>query len=173
METRVAQVIDVLVAGTRALPGFRYWSDVTTAAGLTTVFDGAEHRATDDHAEGSLLIVGWPGDDADAVELAATTSLSSGPIAATNRPRDEVGTVQCKAISQNKETQKQARDGALAVITAVASFCRADPSLGIQTSDTIGGVRTIAWVTAGTLAQYLRSGYVAEWDFTVTFKTRV
>jgi len=173
METRLAQVMDRLVELARALPGHRGPTDYTTADDLITVYDGPEIRATDDRAPGGHLVIGWPGDSADTVTAAGSTSVEAGPIASTARPRDEVGTIICRAIQDQAGTAKDARDGALAQIASVAALCRSDPSLGLNTSDTIGGVRTITFVTAGDLYQYLSGGYTCEWEFSITYKTRV
>lgn len=173
MQTRVAQVIDRLVVLARALPNHRGPEDQTGAVGVTTVFDGPEIRSTDDLSDGAMLIIGYPGDNPDELVAAANSTITYGPIAATNRPRDEVGTIICRAISQRAETAADARNGALAEVEAVAAICRADPSLALNTADTIGGVRTITFVTAGDMFQYLDRGYTCEWEFSVTFKTRV
>lgn len=172
-ETRLEQVIDQLVLLTRALPDHRGPADQTTALNQTTVFDGPEVRTTDDVSDGASLIIGWGGESADEVTVAGSSTIARGPIAAQTRPADEIGTIVCRAVYQNAETAKLARDGALATLTAVAALCRATPDLGINTSGTIGGVRTLAFVTAGDLYQYLDRGYVAIREFTVTFKTRV
>jgi hypothetical protein len=175
---RVGQVIDRLLVLTRALAGHRDPNGTMSTDGLVTVYDGPEVRSTDDAIDSTLLIIGWSGDDTDALEEAASSSWTSGPIAATSsgtpiRPRDETTTVSCKVISQRAETMKAARDGAITELEAVAQLCRNDPSLGIDTSATIGGVRTLAWVTAGSMVQYLDAGYVCELDFTVSYNARV
>lgn len=173
METRVGQVIDAVIAKLAITSGFRLNGDTNSTTGLITVFDGAEIRATDDAIDQVLLVIGYPGDNPDELEPAAQIALSSGPIASTSRPRDEQTSIACKAISHRAESQKDARDAGLAALVAVAMMCRADPSLGINTSGTIGGVRTLAWVTAGQLTQYLHNGYVAELDFTISYQSRV
>jgi hypothetical protein len=173
METRLAQVIDQLVALTRALPNHRGPDDQTTADDVSTVYDGPEMRATDDLANGGHLVIGWSGDSPDEVVAAGSSTITRGPMAATVHPANEIGTVNCRAIFQRGETPKLARDGALAEITAVAQLCRATPDLGINTSGTIGGVRTVASVTIGEMYQYLDRGNVCLWDFSVTFETRV
>jgi hypothetical protein len=172
-QTRVAQVIDRLLVLGRALPGHRSPTGLVSTAGLVTVFDGPEIRSTDDAIDQTMVIVGWSGDDDDNLAQAATIGLTGGPIAASNRPRDEQGTINCKAISHRADSVALARDAVIAEVVAFAELCRVDPSLGISTSDTIGGVRTLAWVTAGSLVQYLSKGYVAEMDFTVSYSTRV
>lgn len=173
METRVGQVIDAVIAKLAATTGFRLYGDSNSTADLVTVFDGAEIRATDDNIDQVLLVIGWAGDDPEQTSAAADIALTTGPIAATNRPRDEQTSIACKVMSHRAGTQKEARDAGLATLVAVAKVCRADPSLGINTSDTIGGVRTLAWVTAGQLTQYLHNGYVAELDFTISYQSRV
>jgi hypothetical protein len=172
-ETRVAQVIDALVTGMRATTGFRSPTSASTTAGLTTVYDSSEVWTTDDRDGQSLLIIGYSDADADNQAATAESSFTRGPIAVPARPRDEVAVIHCRAIADGRETPKIARDATLTTIAAVSAFCRADPSLGINTSDTVGGVRTIAYVTTGDLLQYLNRGHTAEWAFDVSFSTRV
>lgn len=173
METRVAQVIDFLVSGLAANASFRRPDDETYGPDLITVWDGPEFRSSEDHSKSAHVVIGYGGDDPEALEPSAATELVAGPLAAMVRPRDETLTVSCRSICDSGETPKIARDTALAGIEAVANLCRSDPSLGIDASATIGGVVVRAWVTAGTLLQYLEAGYTAEWEFTVTVRTRV
>ena len=170
---RAGQVIDRLLVLARALPGHRDPNGTTSTDGLVTVYDGPEIRATDDAIDQTFVVIGWSGADPDALEPAASSNWVAGPIAATTRPRDETTVIACKVISQRGELMKAARDAAIAELEAVAGICRSDPSLGIDTSATIGGVRTLAWVTAGTMLQYDERGYVCEIEFTVTYQTRV
>jgi hypothetical protein len=172
-QTRMAQIIDRLLVLSRALPNHRAPVGIVSTSGLVTVFDGPEVRSTDDAIDQTMVVVGWSGDDDESLEIAASLTLAGGPIAATNRPRDEQGIINCKAISHRADSVAIARDSVIAEVVAFAELCRADPSLGLSTSDTIGGVRTLAWVTAGSLVQYLSKGYVAEMDFTVSYSTRV
>lgn len=172
-ETRVAQVIDRLIAGMRATAGFRGPADASTVAGLVTVYDSSEVWTTDDRDGQNLLVIGYTGPDPDDQTPSAETSFSRGPIAIPARPRDEAGIVHCRAICDGADTPQLARNGAMATIEAVSAFCRTDPSLGLNTSGTVGGVRTIAYVTAGDLLQYLSRGHTAEWAFDVSFSTRV
>jgi hypothetical protein len=172
-ETRVAQVMDALVTGMRLVTGFRAPTDASTVAGLTTVFDSSELWTTDDRDGQSILVIGYAGDDPEDDIPIAQTSLSAGPIAISARPRDEVATIACRAIVDGRETPKLARDAAMATIAAVSLFCRTDPSLGINTADAVGGVRTITYVTAGDLLAYAHEGHTCEWAFTVSFKSRV
>jgi len=174
MQTRIAQVIDALIARSLALPDtFRAPDDQSASESLITVWDGPQFRSGEDYGRSAHLIIGFGGPDPEAQEPAADTQLSAGPSASAVRPRDEVLSINCRAVMDSAESAKEARDRALAVIDAVASICRSDPSLGIDASATIGGVIVRAWVTAGTLLQYLESGYTAEWEFTVTVRTRV
>lgn len=175
METRTAQVIDALIALSAAITGYRLADEYTGPdPSWVTVWDGPAIRGQDDNSDGAgHLIIGYSGDDPEALQPAAQTTIGPGPMASTVRPRDEVGTIVCRAVFDCADTPKQARDAALAILTAVANLCRSDPTLGINASATVGGVIVRCWVTAGTLLQYQVNGYTAEWEFTVTFKTRV
>lgn len=153
--------------------GFRLQDTVTYTPELTTIWDGQQIRDSDDNAQGGHLIIGYSGTDPEALTAAGSTQLSSAVMAGPVRPRDEIGTITCRAVYDRGATQKEARDKATAIMVAVGSVCRSDPTLGIDASATIGGVIVRAWVTAGTLLQYLQNSYTAEWEFTVTFKGRV
>jgi hypothetical protein len=173
IETRINQVLDMLVARTAALAACRRPDDTISTEGLITIWDGPEWRSYDDHIQGAHVVIGYGGDDPEALTPAAVTALKAGPMAGAVRPRDEEGTITCRAVFDRADSAKLARDGALAALVMVADLCRSDPSLTIDASATVGGVVVRCWVTAGTLLQYLQAGYTAEYEFTVTFKTRV
>lgn len=170
-EIRTGQVIDALVSSLRALPGFRAPTDRDYAPN-TTVWDGPEIDTVTDNAPGAHLVVGYGG-TADVATPAADSTWSTGPIAGRVHPREEVTLIACMAKVDRMDSPKAARDAVLEVVTQVAQLCRADPSLGIDTSQTIGGVSTLAWVTGGNLTQWAHDGFTAMQAFTVTYKTRV
>lgn len=171
-EYRAGQVIDAVVAAVGVLPGFRLIDDPGPGIGAVTVWDGPEWQISEDHADGGHLVIGWSG-ARDERSPSAESTWSSGPIAASVRPREETATIRCLAVSQNKDTAKEARDEVVTLLSAVAQACRAAPALGIDTSTTVGGVSTLAFVTAGSLTQYAYRGFTAELEFTITYKTRV
>lgn len=171
-QIRIGQVIDALVSKIGDLPGFRFPTG-TESMDESTVWDGPEWQVVEDHAPGGHVVIGDPG-EFETPTPAATSTWQAGPIASTNRPRNEVTQIACLATAQKHETVKDARDACLAMLTAVAAVCREDPSLGIDTSATVGGVRTITYVTAGSFTQSLGpNGFTARLDFTVTYDTRV
>lgn len=172
-ESRVVAVIDALISKASALPGYRLLTSAGLDINYTTVFDGPEVTDTDDAAAGGLLVIGWSGNDAEQLERAASSNWTTGPMAASNHPRDEVTVISCRGIVQKGETVRAARVAVYQIMADVATICRADPSLGINTADTIGGVRTLCFVTAGELMQYQLDGFVAELAFTVTYQARV
>jgi hypothetical protein len=170
---RIGQVIDRLVALSRASAGHRAPDGTDSTTGLVTVYDGPEVRATDDAEDNTFLIIGWSGDLDDGLTPAGAGAWKAGPIANQVRPRDESTAVTCKVVSQRGESPKLARDAAIAEVALIAGLCRSDPTLGVDSSATIGGVRTRAFVTAGTMVQYLAKGYVCELDFEVYYDARV
>lgn len=171
-QIRIGQVIDALVSTIGGRPGFRS-PDGRESLNEATVWDGPQWQTVEDHAPGGHVVIGWPG-EFESPSPAATTTWEAGPIASTNRPRDETTQVACLATAQRHETVKDARDACLALLTTVAAVCREDPSLGIDTAATVGGVRTITYVTAGSFTQLLGpNGFAAELEFTVTYKSRV
>lgn len=168
--TRWGQVNDALVTAMRARAGYRGPDSLRDGV---TVFDSVEVRQGTD---GSHLWVtfGWSGESADEATPAGEINLASGPMAATVRPRDETGTIYCRAVAQSGDRDVSLlRADCLAILDDVAEVCRADPSLGLDTSGTVGGIRTRAWVTAGDIYQYMRGGVVVDWRFSVTYQTRV
>lgn len=173
-QIRTGQVIDALLALCRTVPGF---VDPATCAddggAAVRVWDGPEWQLVDAETPGGHLVIGWSGDRASP-SPSADTDWVGGPIAGTARPRDETTRLVCLASARWAETPKAARDAALSTVSAVAAVCRADPSLGINTSGTVGGIRTLTFVTGGSLTQSAREdGYTASQMFTITYKTRV
>jgi hypothetical protein len=173
IQSRAAQVVDAVLALTRAQTGYRSPSSTGYSESAVTVFDGPEFLSTDDYADGGSLIVGFSGLDDTESTVAGTVTLNTGPIAASVRPRDEQGSINCMAISPRRDTPKQARDSALAMLETLAGVCRSDPSLGIDGSATIGGYKMLARVTAGNFTQQLVNGYECWWAFTIDYSTRV
>lgn len=171
-QIRTGQVIDALVAQLRAQPGFRSkWTYGTNPD--TTVWDGPEWQNSEDHAPGAHVVIGFGGLDRDDRQPAATANWTAGPMASSVRARQETGTIACMAICDRADTPKIARDTVFAVASMVAQLDRLDPALGIDTSETIGGVRTVVTVTAGVLTQWAREGFTATQAFTVSYETRV
>jgi len=148
-QDRLSQVIDALLALSIAQVGYRSSSDTASADNAVTVWDGPDILGSDDY-QGSigLLVVGYCGPDVDQLQPSGSVQLGTGPIASTAHPRDEITTVSMLGVSQNQDTAKAARDACYAIVSMVAALCRADPSLGINSADTIGGVRTSAFVTS-------------------------
>lgn len=170
-EMRLGQVIDAIVTGLGATTGFRLsTTDVYTEA--TTVWDGPEWQVVDDNGPGGHVVIGYSGPRGGR-SPSATTSWDAGPIAGTNRPRDEVTQLNCFVTAQRHATARGARNEAITIVSAVAAFCRADPSLGINTAGTIGGVRNLTFVTNGNVVQFSDRGFNCEIEFTITYKTRV
>jgi hypothetical protein len=172
IQHRVGQVIDALVDGLRTTPGFRGPDDAGLAPECT-VWDGPEWNISEDHADGGHLVIGWGGGDPDSVTPSADTDWQAGPIAAATRARDETTQLVCTAVAQRHDSPKEARDEAISILTAVAAYCRADPSLGLDMSETIGGVLASTYVTGGTLSQWVDRGFNAQMTFTVTYRARV
>lgn len=92
-----------------------------------TVYDGF---GVSDQA-GDFLMVGVEDPDRNDAASSADTSQSAATMG-TPRNRNETGTVTCAALSSNGDgDQKAARDAVFAIAAAVASACRANPSLGL------------------------------------------
>lgn len=170
-DTRMGQVIDAMVAGLGATTGFRPSASEEYAT-ATTVWDGPEWQLVEDHGPGGHVVIGYSG-PRGSKQPSVTSSWESGPIAGTNRPRNETAQVNCFATAQRHATAKGARNEVIAIVTAVAAFCRADPSLGINTAGTIGGISTLTFLSGGSLVQFADRGCTAEFEFTITYKARV
>jgi hypothetical protein len=168
---RLIQILGVIVPGMQAQAGYRGPLTVGSDTAVT-VWDGPEIRSSDDYALGGHLIIGWSGDSLDEVTPAGAAQLTQGPIAATNRPRNETGAINCRAIAQQGETALDTRVAAGQIVSDVAAYLRSDPSMGIDTADTIGGVRSMAYVTDLSITQYQRNGFTVEIDFVISYGAR-
>lgn len=117
---------------------------------------------------GTFLVVGW--DDPDSPR--STSVSSSQPWAGIGgRVQDESGTVTCFVMRDVGDSRtKTARDAVRAVITAVKTILRADPTLG-------GRVPGLQWVRFGQrfeLTQWLsEDGAVALCTFDIAFEARI
>lgn len=171
-QIRLGQAIDAVLSQLYDAPNFRRPDEQELGFDETTVWDGPQWHTSEDHAPGAHLVIGWSGDGEEPTQAAATT-WTAGPIAASTRARDETTVIQCIAVSQHHDTPKEARDSVLGVVSQVGVLCRSLPDLGIDSSTTIGGVRTVAQLNAGTFSQWLERGFTAQLEFTVTYQTRV
>lgn len=84
---------------------------------------------TDD--PGNYLMIGVDDPDSTDASASADSSQTAGPMG-TNRPRDELGTISCVAMSWNGDgDQKAAVESVFATTAALEDLLRADPTLAI------------------------------------------
>lgn len=172
LQTRVPGVIDTVVTGMRATTGYRTPGDTGTGF---PVFDGPELYLHELPNTVGYLVIGYV-DDPSEPSPSSESMFAQGPMG-PQHSRDETATISCLASASHGD----ADDGSASAIRAltvgimgdVANYCRINPSLGLDTSGVVGGIRTRAFVTAGTMFQYLNGGVVCDWVFTITYQARV
>lgn len=126
-------------------------------------FDGL--AVTDE--PGDYLMVGV--DDPDTDDGAFAGESRQQWASANHTTRDESGSITCAAYSWNGDgDQKSARDGAYALVEALAAVCRATPDLGVD---------SLLWTDFGSdtnLQQFQGDwGASALVVFTVAFRARI
>jgi hypothetical protein len=151
--TAIPALIDALVAQAN-----------TSLADNILVLDG--FGVTADPAE-QYLFIGV--DDVDSMDQAFSASAAQEWAHANYTARDEEGYVVCAAGAWNGDgDQKAARDDAFAIVNAMETALRANPSLGVS---------TLLWTSVGTriaLSQnQSESGASAVVVFNVTYRARI
>lgn len=116
--TRLPDIIDAL------------FTQATAALTDREVFDG--FGAVSDPGTDYLMI---GVDDPDAQDISAAGQAQQGWAHANygSAARDEEGDINCVAVSWNGDGDaKKARDAAFSTVAGVATFLRADPTLGLD-----------------------------------------
>lgn len=161
--TRWAEVVDALVETMRSTSGFR----APSAAGSgIPVYDSVEVDGQEERPIGTYLVVAYPG-DVDSPTEGGRSTQTPGPMG-TTRPMDEDGSVELVAVVQTGDHDgvSAVRAAAVAVMAAVESALRSDP--------TLGGV--VYWCLpegGSSFKQYLADGIVVEVAFAVNYYARV
>jgi hypothetical protein len=142
------------------------YAQASTALPSALVLYG--YGVTDD-ANPDLLMVGV--DDPDSQSSAASSDAGQDMATlSTQRSRDETGTVTCAALSWSGDSDQEATvTAAYTTFEAVATFLRADPTLGIGAPGRV--VCEVGDHRLSTL-QY-DNGCEALVVFTVKFKARI
>jgi hypothetical protein len=110
----------------RAQAGYR---DPESATSGIPVFDGPEYGITGDNAD-TWLCVGWSGDP-DAPQSGASASQTIATLG--NRSREEIGSINLRAMSQKGDRDIQARrNAAFAVMGDLETLLRNDPLIGLS-----------------------------------------
>lgn len=175
LQSRVADVIDATVTQMRSATGYRAPSDLSSTG--FPVFDGPEIWNYNLQASTGYLIIGVAGVGDETPEPSSTSDFTAGPIGPP-RSRDEVGVITCLAgygvADYSDGAASTCRRAAMGIVADVADLCRDDPSLGLDSSGVVGGIRTRTWVTAGAMNQYrMPDSTVCDWLFTLTFTARL
>ena len=128
------------------------------------VFDGFPDT---DATPAQFVVIGVP----DPTDESAATSASSqqqwGPIG--NRARDEEGDVFCVAnVTNGDGSASAARASLKAILTAVESLLRTDPTLGVP---------TLLWTSYGTSTDLMQDqddlGALAMLTFSIHYRARI
>lgn len=150
----------------RATAGYR--APESTLTGVPVYF-GPEY-GIDNTRLISFLSVGWSGDP-DNPESSGSITQTAGPMAPT-RPRDETGTILCRAVYADGNANDAAMRAGLAacrqIVADVETVTRADPTLGLAQP-------TMKWafVTDGAPTLEFAGGVHVFIDFTVTYEARL
>lgn len=119
---------------------------------------------------GDFLMIGVDDPDSDGLAASGQARQTPGPLG-TNRPRDEIGTVTCAALSWNGDSDPAAARTALkATTTAVENLLRSSPNLG-------GTVTGLLWTGFGEQARLIQAqdthGAMALLIFDIAFRARI
>lgn len=176
IQSRAADVIDNVVTAMRSVTGYR--SPADTGTGFV-VFDGPELYVTEIPGNLGYVVIGYA-DDPDEPSPSTESVITAGPMVPNVHPRDEVLTIGCIASWSSGDAEfgspSTARRAAMGIMGDVANYVRVNPSLGLDTSGVVGGVRLRSFVTAGAMTQYVggvSGGFTCDWVFTITTNARI
>lgn len=171
-QTRWNQTVNQLVTLMRARVGYVAPDDPEPGI---VVYDAAEVFMHQGDFPRNHLVIGWSGAPASPEE-AGRIEQERGPMG-PHRSREESGSIRCVAVAQTGDAAfgepAVLRAECEAIMEDVAEECRADPTLGVDTSGTVGGRRHQAWVTVGTPLQGMDGGVYVVWEFSVDYTSRV
>lgn len=168
--TAWGDVLTAIVAGLRALPGYRSPSGTDGAA--IPVYDSAEWLLTEDNPA-TLVVVGDVG-DADQLTVAGQAPQRVATLG-TSRRREEEGTVNCYIASSSGDFGPGAvpavREVVLGVLDDVDGWLRANPDLDLvpayqHVEATMQGLPSIRPIPTS-------DGPVFEVDLTIGYTARI
>lgn len=160
--------IDALVAGMRAVPGYRDPAASTTGI---PVLDGPEIGFFQEDLT-TYLVIGWSGDPDDPESPGNTAQIQA--VAGPNRKRDETGVLTCRAVAQSGDASiagrsvQAARNSAFAIVSDVETYARNYPSLGLT-----GNQVQLAQLTATRTEQWDSEGACCAVTFDISFLARI
>lgn len=155
-----------LVSRARAIPG--YCSPESSVRGIP-VFLGPGAFLTSD-APGDFLCIGWPG----AMDVSTPSGQSSFEVGAIapNRPREEKGTVLCKAFSSSGGSREKdvidVLSRASRIVSDIDVMLRTDPGLGLS-----AGVMQWCFMADQSTSIDVQGGAVVEIEFTLEYAARM
>lgn len=166
--SRWPTVLDALITQLRALSGHRDPESTSVLTGIP-IFDGPQYGIMSDRAA-TWWSVGWSGDP-DAPEDAGDVTQDIGPLNPVVRPRDEVGLIQCRIVTQtgDRGRMKAARDATFTELGLLEVLLRSTPTLGLDQS----WMRYVSLVGRARFQQQYVAGPVFTLDCSVGFKARI
>jgi len=159
-------VLARVTALVQELPGYRTPDSFERGV---PVYLGPETFVTSDTPE-KFIVVGWPG-ALDISVPSGAVQLEAAAIA-PNRPREERGTILCKAFSSSGgATQRdflRCLSDASSMVSDVDILLRSDPTLGLPAG-------TVLWcfVASTSTLMDVRGGAVVEIEFSLEYTARM
>lgn len=149
----------------RAVSGYR---NPTTESDDIPVFLGPDYGVREMSAP-SWLTIAWCGDP-DSPEPPGRIEQLPAAQAASVRPRDETGTIRCRACAQTGDRDFiSAMTDAQAIVAAVETAVRSDPYIGLTASSNL----RIVQVLNGQPDWFAADGAVATWTFELVYTARL
>jgi hypothetical protein len=164
--TRWPDVVAALITLMRATAGYR---DPSAYGSEIPVYDsfgiGRDEQPVD-----AYLVIAWAGDP-DSLEDGGDSGQGIATLG--NNTRDEKGTVRCRAVGQygtgaGRIDPTAARATAFAVMGAVETLLRGNPTLGIVAPRMLARIGQIE-----SIQQWANEGPCCALTFTVTYDTRI
>lgn len=163
--TQWAAVTKALVSAMRAVDG--YWDPHLAGTGRP-VFLGPELELFKSSAL-EFVVFGYSGAN-DSYGPAGVIGQEPGPISSVVRPKDERGEIMCVASAGSGSNDVSALlDAATEMIADVETAIRSDPTLGLGTALT--HVRLLTG--APTLYRDPKTGPIVDWEFTISYFSRI
>ena len=160
-----AAVVSALYDVLGATSGYRKAEDYGTGI---PVFLGPDIGAHEMDAS-SWLTIAWAGTP-DSPESPGGIQQEVAGMAASDRPRDETGTIRCRACCQLGDISlMDALEAAQTLMATVETAIRTDPYVGL------GAASNLRWAQtqSGEAMWDLTDGAVAWWTFELTYKARL
>ena len=167
--TRWPEVVAALLTTMRARAGYRDPNNAAASGTLIPVYRSTAVGLTADNVD-TYLVIAWSGDPDNPQPSGRVrqTIATGGKVT-----RDDVGTIECLAVSQNGSYDEvdivAAEVAAFAVLADVEAAIRSDPTLGLTPNPRL----FIQMEEAAAIRSDLNEGAVCKIDFTITYSARI